>query len=118
MLDSDEEYKRHGKPSDKYRAKKRQKIRSELDKWIEDGVQQEDENIEDPLAWWLNHEKSYPILSQMALDLFSIPAMSSGCERVFSQAKKLITDEHSRLSAATIEADECLKNWLRNGLVQ
>jgi len=49
-LNSDEEYKQHGKPSDKYRAKKHWKIRSELDKWIEDGVQQEDENIEDPLA--------------------------------------------------------------------
>jgi hAT family C-terminal dimerisation region len=46
----------------------------------------------------------------MTYDLFSIFSMSSECERVFSQAKKLITDERNRLGPATIEADECLKN--------
>ena len=74
----------------------------------------------DPCAWWLDpkRQRDYPTLYQMVIDLFSAPAMSSECERVFSQAKKLITDERSHFSAATIEADECLKNWLRNGLVQ
>jgi hypothetical protein len=54
----------------------------------------------------------------MAVDLFSAPAMSSECERVFSQAKKLVTDERNRLAADTIEACECQKNWLRHGIVQ
>ena len=44
--------------------------------------------------------------------------MSSECERAFSQAKKLITDERNRLGPATIEADECLKNWITTGLVE
>jgi len=54
----------------------------------------------------------------MAYDLFSTPGTSSECERVFSQAKKLITDERNRLGPATIEADECLKNWITSGLVE
>ena len=53
----------------------------------------------------------------MAYDLFAIPGMSSECERVFSRAKKMITDERWHLSADTIEADQCLKNWLRNNVV-
>ena len=53
----------------------------------------EDEDIENPLEWWQKHVTDYPITSRIAFDLFSIPAMSVECERVFSQAKKLITDE-------------------------
>ncbi|KAI8406405.1 hypothetical protein FOFC_13875 [Fusarium oxysporum] len=40
--------------------------------------------VEEPLTWWREREKSYPILTQMAFDLFSIPAMSAECERVFT----------------------------------
>ena len=43
--------------------------------------------------------------------------MSSACERVFSLAKRVVTDERNRLSADTIEADECQKWWLLKGLV-
>jgi hypothetical protein len=53
----------------------------------------------------------------MALDLFSIPGVSSECERVFSQTKKFVTDERNRLSPETIESDQLQKYWLRNGLV-
>ncbi|ODA78134.1 hypothetical protein RJ55_06738 [Drechmeria coniospora] len=35
--------------------------------------------------------------STLRMDLFSIPGMSAECERVFSQTKKMITDEHNRL---------------------
>src|SRR5436305_11677401 len=41
-----------------------------------------------PLDWWLRDEQRqrYPRLSQMAIDILSIPAMSAGPERVFSGA--------------------------------
>jgi hypothetical protein len=54
----------------------------------------------------------------MAVDLFLIPAMSSECERVFSQTKKIVTDEQNRLSAPVIEADPYQKNWLHRELVR
>ena len=53
----------------------------------------------------------------MAIDFFSIPATSCECERVFSQSKKLITDERNRLKPDTIEACELQKNWLMKGVV-
>ena len=49
--------------------------------------------------------------------MFAIPAMSSACERAFSQAKKVVTDERNRLSADVIEADQCQKWWLMKGLL-
>jgi hypothetical protein len=70
------------------------------------------------LQWWRKHATDYPIISKMAFDLFSIPAMSAECERVFSQAKKLITDERNRLGHDTVQADLCQKHWLNSGLIK
>ena len=52
----------------------------------------------------------------MAIDVFSIPAMSSEPERVFYGAKHTISDERSSLHIDTIEALECLKSWFRAGI--
>ena len=53
----------------------------------------------------------------MAFDIFSIPAMSSEVERVFSAAKKLITDERNCLGAEAVEACETQRYWLKAELV-
>jgi hypothetical protein len=51
-----------------------------------------------------------------AFDTLSVPAMSAKCERVFSSAKKLLSPERNKLADNTIEALECLKNWMDTGL--
>jgi len=40
------------------------------------------------LNWWLDptHQANYPRLSQMAINILSIPSMSAEAERVFSGA--------------------------------
>jgi hypothetical protein len=43
--------------------------------------------------------------------------MSAECERVFSQTKKMITDERNRLAPEVVEADQLQKHWLMRGLV-
>ena len=52
----------------------------------------------------------------MAIDIYSIPAMLSELERVFSGAKHTISDQRGRLKIETIELLECLKSWFRIGL--
>ena len=52
----------------------------------------------------------------MAIDIHSIPAMSSEPERVFSGAKHTVSDQRNSLKAETIELLECLKSWFRLGL--
>ena len=71
-------------------------------------------DIEDPRRWWLEEtqQKVYPNLSKMALDMLSIPAMSAEPERLFSGAKRSITDRRNRLGIESIEALECLKSWM------
>jgi hypothetical protein len=51
------------------------------------------------VAYWLRQlkDRSTYRLARMALDMALIPAMSSECERVFSQSKLLITGQRYRL---------------------
>lgn len=91
----------------------------------------DDEEDEDELAIWLTarpfrlidetlpqfwlrkrKQKGTARLAQMGLDMASIPAMSSDCERVFSQGRLLITGQRNRLKADIIEATQCLRMWL------
>ena len=47
---------------------------------------------DDPRQWWYEHQRDFPILSKMALDILSIPAMSDEVEQVFSSSGLLISD--------------------------
>ena len=52
----------------------------------------------------------------MAIDIFSIPAISFEPERVFSQAKYTLDIKRSRLKALILEVTECLKSWFHLGI--
>jgi len=56
----------------------------------------------------------------MAIDILSIPAMSAGVERLFSQCKIMLTDRRNRLQIDSLQAVECIKSWdaLQIGLPQ
>lgn len=76
-------------------------------------VYDDDQHI---LDWWT---KEGPLqLRQMAFDLLSIPATSCDVERVFSSTKRLITPSAASLKDNTIEMRECLRQWLRAGLIE
>ncbi|EFY94389.2 transposase-like protein [Metarhizium robertsii ARSEF 23] len=97
--------------------RKKAKAVSELDRFQTRQIYAEDLDVASPLEWWSRHQHEYPVLYRMALDLFSIPGMSAECERVFSQTKKMITDERNQLSPEAVEADQLQKQWLSRGLV-
>ncbi|EKG08897.1 HAT domain-containing protein, partial [Macrophomina phaseolina MS6] len=101
---SDDEFGRFGRVKGTHRSAKRRKILSELDSYMEIGVT--NSKIKDPLNWWLTKGGKWPILQRMAMNLFSIPAMSSECERVFSQTKRILTDDRNRMGNDTLEAEE------------
>jgi hypothetical protein len=86
------------------------------------------------IAYWRAKSGSYPLLSNVALDLLSIPPTSCKVERVFSRydsfshrraimltstsAKLLIHDRITRLKEDIIEASDCLRNWQNKGLIK
>ncbi len=76
------------------------------------------QNDRTALDWWLASEQRsrLPYLSRMAIDVFSIPAMSSEPERVFSGAKHTLDEQRISCSVETIELLECLKSWFRLGI--
>lgn len=53
----------------------------------------------------------------MALDIFSIPAMSSDPERTFSLSGDTVSPKRNALQAETVGAAQCLKSWDNNGVV-
>jgi hAT family C-terminal dimerisation region len=65
----------------------------------------------DALEFWNARYNTQPDLARFALDMLAIPMMSAECERVFSSAKRLLTDDRNRLYPDIIEANECLKHW-------
>lgn len=85
----------------------------ELEAWLSARVFTLDKNETLP-QYWLRQRKLPSVyrLAQMGLDMSSIPAMSSECERVFSQGKLLITGQRNRLKPDIIEATQCLRMWL------
>ncbi|OBS16988.1 hypothetical protein FPOA_26869 [Fusarium poae] len=92
------------------------KLTSELDEFMA-RTNKADLDVEDPLEWWVRHASDYPILAKMAFELFSCPAMSTECERVFSQTNKVTADEQNQLSSDTVAAIECQKHLLRSGML-
>jgi hypothetical protein len=71
------------------------------------------------LDWWLQaaNRAAYPQLSRMAIDVLSIPPMSAEPERVFSGARRTISWDRYRLGPDNIERIECMKSWIRTGIV-
>jgi hypothetical protein len=47
----------------------------------------------------------------MAFDIHSIPAMSAGVERLFSQCKLVLSDRRNRVQIDVLETLECFKLW-------
>lgn len=69
------------------------------------------------LDWWRLHETEFPRLARMARDIFSIPSMSAEVERLFSSVKHMLGPTRSNLSPDGIEAAECVRSWVKAGLI-
>jgi hypothetical protein len=55
-----------------------------------------------PYSWWLTNKNQYPVLHKLAMKYLPIPATSVPSERLFSDAKNLITPQRTRLSSFII----------------
>jgi len=92
-------------------------IKDEFERFIDAAPQRLAGN---PLAWWRREEQriEYPRLHRMAFDILSIPPMSDEAERVFSGARRTISWDRAKLLGSAIEKTECMKHWIKNGLIR
>ncbi|CAF3751948.1 unnamed protein product, partial [Rotaria magnacalcarata] len=56
-----------------------------------------DEESDDVLLFWKNHEKFFPTLSKILRDLYAISASNTFVERLFSASKNIVTDRRTSL---------------------
>ncbi|EJP61996.1 transposase-like protein [Beauveria bassiana ARSEF 2860] len=73
--------------------------------------------VDDPIQYWLHRCRQYPRLSRMAIDLFSVPAMSSEPERIFDLAGQKVTTQRGRLKADLIGAAQCISSWDKSEVI-
>lgn len=57
-------------------------------------------------------KKTYPTLCYMAKKFFAVPSTSTPAERAFSCGRLLIHHTRGSMSASTIRARMCWRNWL------
>jgi hypothetical protein len=83
---------------------------------FEDFIQNAPVQVDSAIEWWCQEaqQQRWPRLSQLAISVFSIPAMSDEPERVFSGARRTISWERSRLGPKMIEILECSKHYYKS----
>lgn len=67
---------------------------------------------------FLSHQSFYYLLNCHfdTINIFSVPAMSSELEKVFSRAKNTFFNNQAPLTMSTIQATLCFKSWFCSGL--
>jgi len=86
----------------------------EYERWkLLDPLPKEHPLADDPIRYWLLHRPEFPRLAQFALDILTIPAASTDCERVFSEAGDLLEPRRSKMSPNMIAAIQCGRSWKR-----
>ena len=86
--------------------------RSELDNYLEEAlVLESDEENFDILQWWKRNSDLYPTLAKMARDFLAVQVSTVASESAFSAAGRLTDHLRSSMTAETIEALICSKDW-------
>jgi hypothetical protein len=68
----------------------------------------------DSLQWWTLHEAEFPGIARMSADMFCILATTARVERLFLQAKLILTDGRSVLDSEIAGKIASLGSWFRD----
>ncbi len=99
------------------RAQMPQTVDDEFDSYINALPTDFSNNQHDCIPWLRSRSNLWPGITQHALDLLSIPAMSAELERVFSSAKLTVTSVRNALSDETLEVLEILRYWYTRNII-
>jgi hypothetical protein len=58
-------------------------------------------------------KSKYPNLARMAIDVLSIPASSSDCERCFSALGDLLEPQRRKIGPELLAALHCIRSWAK-----
>ncbi|XP_050157593.1 zinc finger BED domain-containing protein RICESLEEPER 2-like [Malus sylvestris] len=98
----------------KKKAKRARIVHNDLDRYLSDPNEEEEEANFDILNWWrVNGLSKYPILARVAKEILAIPVSTIALESSFSTSGQIIDPYRSSLSPKMVEALICTQNWLR-----
>lgn len=69
-----------------------------------------------PIPYWIDKKLVWPQLASMALDIFSVPAMSDEPERIFSQTGHILSPRRRCLTSKSMQRLMCMKSLLKQGV--
>lgn len=97
-------------------AEKGEDTRDELEVYLKEAV----ENPKilmgldfDILSWWKVHKIKYPVLAEMARDLFAMQVSSVASESAFSTSGRILEPHRSCLTHFMIEVLMCTEQWMQ-----
>ncbi|XP_077315552.1 RUN domain-containing protein 1 isoform X1 [Lithobates pipiens] len=75
-------------------------VRNEIHMYFSEQAILKEEN---PLKWWKENEKRFPILAMLAKSYLSVPATSTPSERLFSVAGNIVTKKRASLTSEHVD---------------
>ncbi|KAJ9059819.1 hypothetical protein DSO57_1039758 [Entomophthora muscae] len=94
-------------------AYNRKRTQDDLERYVTEELADNDLQSPSPeLDYWRTSHEKFPALSIMAKKYLAIPAVSSPCEKVFSNAQLIIPDYLNRLRPTVIRECMLLESWL------
>ena len=101
--------------SEMRKAKRARVVHNDVDKYLSDPNEGEEEENFDVLNWWrVNGVSKYPILARVAREILAIPVSTIASESSFSTSGRITDPYRSSLSPKMVEALICTQNWLRS----
>ena len=88
-------------------------IKDEVDKYLLEAAEDPANFKFDLLGWWKENAARYPILSQIARDVFVVPASTVASESAFSLGKRVVDPFRASLTPKMVECLVCSNDWLR-----
>jgi len=71
----------------------------------------------DALMWWKINSSKFPVLAEVARDVFAIPITTVASESAFSTGGRVIDPFRSSLAPKTVETLIYTQNWLKSSWI-
>lgn len=92
-------------------------LEDEYEVWKRQPVLEEDDPLAlNPVQYWQLQVQQFPVLAKFAIDVLTIPAAASDCERTFSELGDMLGSRRLRMKPELIAALQSLKSWKRIGI--
>jgi hypothetical protein len=90
-----------------------EEVEDEYDSWLKEPMWTADQHKAGTTAvqYWVALKPKYPNLSRLAIDVLTVPASSSVCDRVFSGTGDILEPQRRKIGAQLLAALVCLQRW-------